>query len=101
MITNSIKRSPLFYVGDKYKLITQLKPLFPHKINTFFEPFVGGGTVFLNVDAKNYYLNDIDENLIEIHKYLVDIAEKSDYFFNNIEKIVKAYNLSRSYKEDI
>ena len=101
MVTDSVKRSPLFYVGDKYKLIAQLKPLFPRRINTFFEPFVGGGTVFLNVDAKNYYLNDIDENLIEIHKYLVDIADSSDYFFYNIEKIVKAYNLSRSYKEDI
>ena len=101
MITNTVKRSPLFYVGDKYKLIAQIKPLFPHKVNTFFEPFVGGGSVFLNVDAKNYYLNDVDENLIKIHKYLVNIAEKPDYFFNNIEKIIDAYDLSRSYKEDI
>ena len=101
MITNPIKRSPLFYVGDKYKLIAQIKPLFPSRVNTFFEPFVGGGSVFLNVDAKNYYLNDIDDNLIKIHKYLVDIAENSDYFFSNIEKIINAYNLSRSYKEDV
>jgi len=101
MITNTVKRSPLFYVGDKYKLIAQIKPLFPSRVNTFFEPFVGGGSVFLNVDAENYYLNDVDENLIKIHKYLVNIAENSDYFFSNIEKIINSYNLSRSYKEDV
>ncbi len=66
-----IKRSPLFYVGDKYKIMSQIQVHFPDKIERFFEPFIGGGTVFLNVEAKEYYLNDIDTNLISIHKYLI------------------------------
>ena len=36
-----IVRSPFFYVGDKYKSITQLKNLFPNDINNYIEPFVG------------------------------------------------------------
>ena len=60
-----IKRSPMFYVGDKYKLIKEIKQYFPKDINTFIEPFVGGGTVFLNVEAKKYILNDIDKNIWE------------------------------------
>ena len=43
-MSNKIKRSPLFYVGDKFKLMNQLVNLFPKEINNFYEPFVGGGT---------------------------------------------------------
>ena len=96
-----IKRSPLFYVGDKYKLISQLNNLFPKKINNFYEPFVGGGTVFLNIQAKKYFLNDIDKNLINIHKFLIKNSFDKNKFFKDIEKIINKYNLSRSYKKDI
>lgn len=86
MDNNIVKRSPLFYVGDKYKLMNQLKKLFPSEVSSFFEPFVGGGTVFLNVEAKNYYLNDVDENLINIHKLLARNSKNPNEFFRSIEK---------------
>lgn len=98
---NKLKRSPIFYVGDKYKLMNQLRNLFPKEINNFYEPFVGGGTVFLNVEAKKYYLNDIDEHLINIHKFLIKNSINPSQFFRNVEKIISKYKLSRSYKEDI
>lgn len=98
---NKIKRSPLFYVGDKYKLMKQLIGLFPQGVDTFYEPFVGGGTVFLNIEANKYYLNDNDKNLIDIHKFLVASSNNPDLFFKNVAKIIKKYHLSRSYKEDV
>lgn len=100
-MTKSIKRSPLFYVGDKYKLMSQLAGLFPKEVNTFFEPFVGGGTVFLNVNAKKYFLNDVNRHLISIHSLLIRNSRTPDAFFGAIEEITQRYNLSRSYKEDI
>ena len=105
-VTNSInkryiKRSPLFYVGDKYKLMRQLKTVFPKKINNFYEPFTGGGTVFINITAKKYFLNDIDKNLINIHNFLINSATNQVEFFRKIEEIVNKYNLSYSYKKDI
>lgn len=100
-MNSKIKRSPLFYVGDKYKLMNQLINLFPQKINNFYEPFVGGGTVFLNVKANRYYLNDIDKNLINIHDFLIKNSNNPSNFFRSVEKIIYQYNLSRSYKEDI
>ena len=66
-------RSPLFYVGDKYKILNQILNIFPKNINSFYEPFIGGGSVFLNVYAKNYFLNDIDNYLVNIHKYLINV----------------------------
>ena len=96
-----IKRSPLFYVGDKYRLMKQLSDLFPTEINNFYEPFVGGGTVFLNVEAKRYFLNDIDKNLVNIHKFLISSAERPEKFFRDVEKVIHKYKLSHSYKNDI
>lgn len=96
-----IKRSPLFYVGDKYRLMEQLLGLFPKKINNFYEPFVGGGTVFLNIEAKKYFLNDINKYLINIHRFLLSSAKNPEKFFIDIEKIIRRYKLSHSYKKDI
>ncbi len=98
---NKIRRSPLFYVGDKYKLMKQLVSLFPAEVDSFYEPFAGGGTVFLNINANKYYLNDIDKNLVNIHKFLIESSKDRERFFKDVEKIINKYNLSRSYKEDV
>lgn len=98
---DNLRRSPLFYVGDKYKLMEQLINLFPREIDNFYEPFVGGGTVFLNIEAKRYFLNDIDQNLVSIHQYLIKNSNNPAYFFKRVEKVIYKYNLSRSFKEDV
>ncbi len=90
-------RSPLFYTGDKYKLIPELKKYFPKKIDKFIEPFVGGGSVFLNVEANEFYENDIDENIISIHKYLSSFSN-SDDLLNILFLKIEKYNFSCSYK---
>jgi DNA adenine methylase len=100
-MNSEIKRSPLFYVGDKYKLMRQLIGLFPTEVDNFYEPFIGGGTVFLNINANKFYLNDIDKNLVNIHRLLIKSSKDRDRFFGDIERIINKYNLSRSYKEDI
>lgn len=100
-MTTKTRKSPLFYVGDKYKLMKQLVNLFPKVINNFYEPFVGGGTVFLNIGAKKYFLNDIDKHLINIHKLLIASAKNPEKFFRDAEKIIHKYKLSHSYKKDI
>lgn len=97
----NVKRSPLFYVGDKYKLISEIKTHFPKKIDNFVEPFVGGGSVFMNVEANNFILNDIDTNVIALHKHLSVQANNVDLFFNNIWHIIEKYGLSCSYLYDI
>lgn len=100
-MNSKLKRSPLFYVGDKYKLMKQLVDLFPKEVNNFYEPFVGGGTVFLNIQAKKYHLNDIDKHLINIHKLLIASSKSPEKFFYDAEKIIYKYKLSHSYKKDI
>lgn len=90
-------RSPLFYVGDKYKLMPEIKKYMPEYINNYIEPFVGGGSSFLNVKAKKYFVNDIDSAIISIHKMLYENAKNKDTFFENMFKKIKHYGLSCSY----
>jgi DNA adenine methylase len=94
-------RSPLFYVGDKYKLVQEIKTYFPTTIDKFIEPFVGGGSVYLNVNAKKIILNDIDSNVIDIHRFLSSFINKEQEFYDLIFAIIHKYNLSCSYEKDI
>lgn len=96
-IATSIRRSPFFYVGDKYKLVPQLKEHFPVDIDRFIEPFCGGGSVFLNVDAGSYLANDIDSYMIALHKLLFDYSNDVDGFWSNLNEIINSYGLSASY----
>ena len=100
METN-ILRSPFFYVGDKFKLIKEIRPLFPEDIERFIEPFVGGGSVFMNVKADEFLLNDIDTNVIQLHKFLCKAAKRKNSFYKKLEGIIRKYGLSYSYKEDV
>jgi DNA adenine methylase len=94
-------RSPLFYMGDKYKLLPEISKYFPKNINRFIEPFTGGGSVYLNIDANEYLLNDIDKEIVALHKFLIASASNPDTFFKKVIRITKTYNLSRSFVEDI
>ena len=98
---NGFNRSPLFYMGDKYKLLPEILKHFPSNINRFIEPFTGGGSVYLNTDAKEYLLNDIDEEIVALHKFLIASANDPEAFFKKVIRIIKTYNLSRSFIEDV
>lgn len=90
-------RSPFFYVGDKYKLMPQLINYFPQKIETFLEPFVGGGSVFLNVNASQYVGNDNNKHIINLHKFLNSYKYNRSKFFFEFEKSILEYGFSASY----
>ena len=98
---NGIARSPLFYVGDKYKLIREIKPHFPMNIGRLIEPFVGGGSVFINVDADEYLLNDINPSVIAIHQMLNRYIGRIDDFYREFVDIVDRYGLSLSYRANV
>src|SRR5699024_11683830 len=93
-----IVRSPFFYVGDKYKLMSQLIELFPENINNYFDVFCGGGSASINVKAKNYYLNDIDTNIISLHNHLKINSADIDKFINRMYELINNYGLSHSEK---
>lgn len=66
METKYIK-SPLNYTGGKYKLLNQIIPLFPEKINGFYDLFCGGCNVGINVNSEWVLFNDIMPQIIELY----------------------------------
>ena len=83
-----MKRSPLFYVGDKAQLIEIIISLVPEKINNYYEPFLGGGTVAMNVTAKKYVLSDCSKDLIAVHESISKTTSLS-----KIKAIINKYGL--------
>ena len=98
---NGIARSPLFYVGDKYKLVREIRTHFPQTINRFIEPFVGGGSVMMNVEANGFLLNDINSYVINLHKMLQSYIGREKEFMEEIYNIIDSYKLSLSLRSDV
>ena len=64
-----MKISPIFYMGNKKKLIKKgLIELFPNDINMLIDMFGGSGVISINTNAEKYIINDIDKNLIDLYE---------------------------------
>ena len=89
-------KSPLNYVGGKYKLLSQILPLFPKNIDTFIDLFGGGFNVGINVPAKEIIYNDLSLSVVQILEYIY--KNKTDKILSEIDKIVESYDLSKINK---
>ncbi|MBC8310911.1 MAG: Dam family site-specific DNA-(adenine-N6)-methyltransferase [Candidatus Marinimicrobia bacterium] len=110
----------LKWAGGKSQLLNQFKEFYPPelksgKIKKYFEPFLGGGAVFLNIAQKykieEAYLTDINQELVisynvikknpdlllefldsySKHYYQLSMDKRNTYFY----EIRDHYNLSR------
>ena len=85
-------KSPLNYTGGKYKLLSQILPLFPSDINKFVDLFTGGCNVAVNVKAKEKICNEIDEHLIALFEYFKN--NDSSTVIDSVKNVIKEYGLS-------
>ena len=90
-------KSPINYIGNKYKLISQIIPLFPEKISTFVDVFGGSGTVLINTNAEHYIYNDVNPYVEGIFRGLIETDTQT--IIDAIEKIIQEYSLSKTNKD--
>ena len=90
-------KSPMNYVGGKYKLLPQILPLFPKNIETFVDLFCGGFNVGINVEAKNIVANDICLPVIEVYKGIQ--KEGMPNALNKVKNTIKEFGLSKTNEE--
>ena len=90
-------KSPLNYIGGKYKLLPQILPLFPERINTFVDLFAGGLDVSINVNANHTICNDINNYVISLYVFFQQ--HSIDELINSIYRVINEYNLSKQNKE--
>jgi len=90
-------KSPLNYVGGKYKLLPQIIPLFPKDIDTFYDLFCGGCNVGINVEAKQIVANDMLSPVIDMFQTFATNTKEN--IFKKILEIIEIYELSDSTKQ--
>ncbi len=90
-------KSPLNYIGGKYKLLPQILPLFPKEINHFVDLFAGGLDVSLNVNAQQITCNDINGYVIDIFEYFKQC--KIENLIIEIQDIIKEYELTKTNRD--
>lgn len=87
----------LKWAGGKSQLWSEISARIPHDFNTYFEPFLGGGAVFFNLQPNRAYLSDANAELINIYRV---IRERVDELILDLEKHVHSedyfYNLRNS-----
>lgn len=73
----SVEAQPfLKWAGGKGQLLSQFEPLFPSSINSYIEPFLGGGAVFFHLKARlpemRVVLRDNNAELINCYRVVRD-----------------------------
>ncbi|MHB1086861.1 MAG: DNA adenine methylase [Minisyncoccota bacterium] len=96
-----MKNIPTFlkWAGGKRRILDKLEPLFPQQIERYFEPFLGGGSVFFFVrqkfDPSYSMISDVNLNLISTYRDVRDnpkqllralrkfkLRDSSDYYYD-------------------
>ena len=90
-------KSPLNYIGGKYKLLNQIIPLFPNDIDTFVDLFSGGANVGINVSANHYIFNDMNYRINEMFRYFQ--LQNPIELVKNIENRINKYGLSKTNEQ--
>lgn len=90
-------KSPMNYVGGKYRLLPQILPLFPKDINTFVDLFCGGFNVGVNIEANKIIGNDLCKEIIEVYKGIQ--KEGLENSLNLIKNEINKYDLSKTNEE--
>ena len=64
------------WAGGKKQLLTILTANMPKQYNRYYEPFVGGGALLLNIRPNSPVINDINKSLINTYTCIRDYPDK-------------------------
>ena len=91
-------KSPFRYPGGKFYALRFILPILdavPH--SSFYEPFVGGGSVFFGKKkVENNYINDLDEELINVYRTI-----QSDDEHNKLIELVECEIATRERHREV
>lgn len=77
----TLRKKPLVkpfvkWAGGKRQLLPEIKKYIPNTIARYYEPFVGGGAVFLNMQFTNVIINDFNDELINTYLIVKNNVEE-------------------------
>ncbi|MBW1616425.1 MAG: DNA adenine methylase [Deltaproteobacteria bacterium] len=73
-------------------------PNLPKYFRNYYEPFVGGGSVYTSIKSKKAFINDNSKELIDIYKIIK--STERNVFFNALYEIVNNWKILESITEN-
>jgi len=90
--TKERKLEPLVkWAGGKEQELKYIIPNLPDYFENYYEPFVGGGSVYTAIQAKKYFINDKAHELIDLYKIIV--SDDREIFFEAIDEIIQNWEV--------
>lgn len=82
------------WVGGKRQLMFELLKNMPQIYNRYFEPFIGGGALFFELQPEQAYISDMNEELINLYQV---VRANVDELITDLKK----HDISKEYFMEI
>lgn len=90
------------WAGGKRQLLADLRKNMPKAYNRYFEPFIGGGALFFDIQPENAYISDINPELINLYQVIKgnvdDLIDDLGQHENTEEYFYELRNIDRNGK---
>lgn len=98
--------------GGKERELPYILPNLPQRFTNYYEPFVGGGSVFMAIPAERYFVNDLSAELMSLYasiahgdRELLRYAKEIDALWQQMGELPDAGSALRDvyelYRNDI
>lgn len=78
----------LKWVGGKRQLLPEIEKYIPKEIETYYEPFLGGGAVLFHLQPQQAIVSDLNEELINVYQVIKE----------NVDELIKELNNKKKYE---
>ena len=75
------------WVGGKTQLLSQIEERLPASFIDYYEPFVGGGALYCNIEVKNSTINDMNPNLVNVYRQIRDNLSELQLHLDEMENV--------------
>ena len=78
----------LKWAGGKTQLLSAITERMPLSYDTYYEPFIGGAALLLNVAPQKAVINDVNAQLVNLYCQIRDNAEEVISIVNDMDSVV-------------
>lgn len=87
------KLKPLLkWRGGKSSELEIIKKFMPKEYDNYYEPFIGGGAVWLSINNKKMFINDLSEDLIKLYNNVKNENNDMYFFLDNFVELWLSLN---------
>jgi len=81
------------WAGGKRQLLPEIMDRLPKEFNNYYEPFIGGGALLLELQPKNAVIGDVNKTLITTYKIIEETP-------NDLMKVLSEYETKHNNSDD-